>query len=180
MSDALSRRAWLGRATGLAVSAAAAASAAGVALLAVTRPADAASRPAADGPAPGPLVTVYKDPNCGCCEQWVAHVAAAGFRPAVNDVADMPGVKRRLGVPEALASCHTSVVEGYVLEGHVPAADVRRLLATRPRDVKGLAVPGMPHGSPGMETGRVDRYDVLALLAGGGTRRWATHGAAGR
>ncbi len=100
---------------------------------------------------------------------------AAGFATTVRDEADMNAVKRRLGVPDALASCHTGLVGGYVVEGHVPAADVLRLLRERPR-AKGVAVPGMPAGSPGMEMGgRADRYDVVAFDANGATRVFATH-----
>jgi hypothetical protein len=168
MPAPLSRRAWLAHL------------AAGTALVVTGRQALAAERLAAIVAAPGPRLTVYKDPNCGCCEQWVGHMAQAGFRPAVQDVSDMDAVKRRLGVPAALASCHTAVVEGYVLEGHVPATDVQRLLKERPK-AKGLAVPGMPVGSPGMEQGPpsgYDRYETLLVQADGRTRRWATHGPA--
>ena len=157
MSDALSRREWLARA------------AAGVATLALGGSAHALVA------APGPTMTIYKTPECGCCQKWVLHVAAAGFKPAVNDVQDIDAIKRRYGVPEALHSCHTALVGGYVIEGHVPAADVRRLLKERPK-VKGIAVGGMPAGSPGMEVpGRQDRYDVMAFLADGTTRRFASH-----
>jgi hypothetical protein len=135
-------------------------------------------RPAAGSAAPLTL-TVYKDPNCGCCEQWVTHMAAAGFRPAVRDVSDLPAVKARLGVPAALHSCHTAVVDGAVIEGHVPAPDVRRFLRERPRvgrvAARGLAVPGMPAGSPGMEGPPPERYAVLAFAPGGATTRFAAH-----
>ena len=107
-----------------------------------------------------PIITVYKDPGCGCCAEWVKHLEANGFKTKVHDTSDMTPIKRKLGVPEGLASCHTAVVDGYTLEGHVPAADVKRLLTERPR-ARGLAVPGMPNGSPGMETGKMDRYEVL-------------------
>ncbi len=161
----LTRRAWLG-----ACARAAGAAAAVTAL----RPAALAAL----APAPTPM-TVYKDPNCGCCEKWVTHMAAAGFRPAVHDVRDMAAVKARLGVPAALHSCHTAEVGGYVVEGHVPAADVRRLLRERPRvagrAARGLAVPGMPAGSPGMEGPPPERYEVLAFVAGGRTARFAAH-----
>ena len=106
-------------------------------------------------------------------------MAAAGFRPAVQDVADMDAIKQRYGVPAALRACHTSLVGGYVVEGHVPAADVRRLLREPPavggRPARGLAVPGMPAGSPGMEGSRQDRYAVLAFDASGATARFASH-----
>lgn len=123
-----------------------------------------------------PTVTVYKTASCGCCVGWVEHLQAAGFETRVHDVADLAAVKERLGVPRALGSCHTATVGGYVIEGHVPAADIQRLLAQRPAGT-GLAVPGMPVGSPGMEHGdRVDPYQVL-LWGGGEARRvFAQHG----
>lgn len=93
--------------------------------------------------AQGPALEVWKDASCGCCEGWVRHMRAAGFEATVRDAADMQEVKAANGVPDALQSCHTASVGGYVIEGHVPAADVRRLLAERPR-AKGLAAPGMP------------------------------------
>lgn len=133
---------------------------------------------AAPAAAPVPL-TVYKDPECGCCERWLLHMAAAGFRPAVHDVTDLAAVKARLGVPVALHACHTAVVGGYVVEGHVPAADVHRFLRERPRvggvAARGLAVPNMPAGSPGMEGPRADPYVVLAFAPGGATARFAAH-----
>lgn len=114
-------------------------------------------------------MTVYKSPWCGCCGAWVEHLQANGFSVAVKEQEDLDPVKRAFGVPEPLQSCHTAVIEGYVIEGHVPAADVRRLLAERPQ-ARGLAVPGMPVGSPGMEQGgRRDRYEVI--LFGDGAPR---------
>lgn len=113
-----------------------------------------------------PPVTVYKTASCGCCGAWVEHLRAAGFTAEVHDVADLSAVKAQLGVPAPLASCHTATVGGYVIEGHVPAADIRRLLGQRPAGA-GLAVPGMPAGSPGMESGdRRDPYQVLLWDAG--------------
>lgn len=121
-------------------------------------------------------VTVYKDPSCGCCKKWVAHLAANGFAPIANDRSDMNSLKDSLGIPVALRSCHTAVAGKYMIEGHVPAADVKRLLSTTPKGVLGLAVPGMPSGSPGMEMpGRADRYDVIAFSADGKTHVFATH-----
>lgn len=116
-------------------------------------------------------MTVYRDPSCGCCEAWAGIARNAGFQVAVIDRQDMPTIKRRYGVPEELASCHTTIVGGYAVEGHVPIADVRRLLKERPAGVKGLAVPGMPRGSPGMEMpdGSRDRFQVLAFDAAGKT-----------
>jgi hypothetical protein len=106
----------------------------------------------------------------------VEHLRAAGLRPAVHDRSDMDALKDGLGVPAALRSCHTAVAGKYVVEGHVPAADVARLLATKPNGVIGIAVPGMPAGSPGMETsGRRDAYDVIAFSANGKTSVFAQH-----
>ena len=122
-------------------------------------------------------VTVYKDPSCGCCKKWVAHLSANGFSPVARDRSDMDALKDSLGIPAALRSCHTAVVGKFLNEGHVPAADVKRLISTAPKGVLGLAVPGMPSGSPGMEMGgRGDRYDVLAFTADGKTHIFATHG----
>ena len=120
------------------------------------------SAPAAAQPLPE--VTVSKDPNCGCCTAWAEHLRAAGFPVKIAEQPDMPALKARLGVPEALASCHTAEVAGYVLEGHVPATAVLRLLKERPQ-AKGLAVPGMPIGSPGMEGGAPETYNVMLFGA---------------
>lgn len=115
-----------------------------------------------------PTIAVTKSASCGCCGAWVDHLRANGFAVTVRDVADVTPEKRRLGVPQALESCHTAVVEGYVVEGHVPAADVKRLLRDRSAHVKGLAVPGMPVGSPGMEVGdQKEPYLVIAWTADG-------------
>ncbi|MFC3571647.1 DUF411 domain-containing protein [Paracoccus simplex] len=116
-----------------------------------------------------PLVSVTKDPSCDCCSGWAAHIEAAGFPVRVSDSADMDGVKRRLGVPADLASCHTAEVQGYVIEGHVPAVAIRRLLAERP-EATGLAVPGMPAGSPGMDFPGIDPEQYEAFLFGPTTR----------
>jgi hypothetical protein len=122
-----------------------------------------------------PVVHVWKSPTCGCCAAWVAHMREAGFQVEVEDVVDVTPHKVEHGVAPELQSCHTALVEGYALEGHVPAQDVLRLLDERPQ-VTGLAVPGMPTGSPGMEMGgRVDRYDVVAFTRGGGTSVWSSH-----
>ena len=124
-------------------------------------------------------VHVYKDPNCGCCTGWVDHLKAAGFSVDVTETADLAPVRKRLGMPERLAGCHTGVVEGYALEGHVPAAEVKRLLSLRPQAV-GLAVPGMPVGSPGMEAGgRVDPYKVLLVDKSGRETVFASYPAKG-
>jgi hypothetical protein len=121
-------------------------------------------------------VQVYKTPTCGCCGLWVKHLEANGFATKVTDMDDLSTVKATYGVPAKAASCHTAVVDGYAIEGHVPAADVRRLLKERPK-VAGLAVPGMPLGSPGMEFGNTKQpYDVLAFEKGGSTRVFSSHG----
>ena len=111
---------------------------------------------------PLPLVNVTKDPSCGCCGAWVDHIRAAGFPVRVVESDEVDALKQRLGVPPDLASCHTAEVDGYVIEGHVPAAALLRLLAERPA-ATGLAVPGMPAGSPGMEVPGLspERYDVV-------------------
>lgn len=143
-----------------------------------------ALRLSAQGPRPAsaqaalPAMTVYKSASCGCCAQWVTHARAAGFTVREVNTDDLGSVKREMGIPAALASCHTVVVGSYVVEGHVPADDVKRLLRERPQ-VRGLAVPGMPIGSPGMEQGppaQYERYDVLAFTASGSTRVFASHG----
>lgn len=124
-------------------------------------------------------MTVHKDPNCGCCSAWAERMAAGGdFAPALVDQADMVELKTRLRVPPELAACHTTEVGGYVVEGHVPAADIVRLLREKPAGLVGLAVPGMPAGSPGMEMpdGRRDAYEVLAFTADGRATIFARHG----
>ncbi len=110
-----------------------------------------------------PPVHVLKSPYCGCCGAWVDHLRAEGFAVTVTDVDDTPAARERLGMPDKFGSCHTATVGGYVLEGHVPAEEVKRLLRLKPLAV-GLAVPGMPVGSPGMEVGpRKDPYDVFLI-----------------
>jgi hypothetical protein len=124
-----------------------------------------------------PTVQVYKDPSCGCCEKWVEHLKQAGFTTKTSEVPDINAVKDAQYVPQKARSCHTAVVNGVVLEGHVPAADVQRFLKERPAGMIGLAVPGMPIGSPGMEVGtRVQPYDVLAFDKEGRTMVFASHG----
>ena len=110
--------------------------------------------------AANPQLQVYKTPTCGCCGKWVQHLKDAGFQVVVQDVADTSVYRRKYGVPESLRSCHTAVVEGYVVEGHVPAGEIQRLLRERTR-AKGLATPGMPVGSPGMESTRSEPYSVM-------------------
>lgn len=119
--------------------------------------------PAHAGP---PTVSVHRDPNCGCCLGWIRHLRDAGFAVQVDETSDLEAVRARLGVPPDLAACHTAEVDGYLIEGHVPAAAVRRLLAERP-NAKGLAVPGMPVGSPGMEGGKPQPYTVFLFDADG-------------
>src|SRR3954469_4063099 len=123
-----------------------------------------------------PSVAVVKDPGCGCCTKWVAHLEEAGFKATVTESAAIDALKDSKGVPRAARSCHTATVNGYVIEGHVPAADIKRLLKERP-SVVGLAVPGMPAGSPGMEVpgGRVAPYDVIAFDKTGKTSVFASH-----
>jgi hypothetical protein len=121
----------------------------------------------------GTPMMVYKDPNCGCCHNWVEIMRRAGFDVSTRDTSDMDAIKARHKVTRALASCHTALVGGYVVEGHVPADVIRKLLAEKPR-VLGIAVPGMPVGSPGMESGnRKDPYEVLTFDAAGKTTVFA-------
>lgn len=113
-----------------------------------------------------PTIDVYKSAYCGCCEMWVEHLRASGFTVKAHDVPDPSSHRAKLGIPEELGSCHSAKVGDYVIEGHVPAREIKRLLAERPK-AKGLAVPGMPLGSPGMEADRSDAYDVMLIQAGG-------------
>jgi len=137
---------------------------------------DQAPAPAAGAPTPVALasrqVTVYKTPTCGCCQAWVDHLRENGFSVVERDSADLAPVKAAHGVPGALESCHTAVVDGYVIEGHVPADLIAKLLAERP-EIAGLAVPGMPAGSPGMEGSYKEAYDVLAFQKDGRTTVYA-------
>ena len=125
-----------------------------------------------------PIVKVTKSPTCGCCKIWVDRLRQAGFQVEVNDVDNMSPVKERVGLPYGMGSCHTAEVDGYFVEGHVPVDDIKRLLRERPK-AKGIAVPGMPAGSPGMEvpSGRVDAYDVFLVAPDGSTSVYAHHGA---
>lgn len=127
-------------------------------------------------PASLPLVVVHKSPTCGCCTLWVDHLRAAGFPVDVRESDDLEPLKRSLGVPFGKGSCHTAEVAGYYVEGHVPAADIQRLLADRP-DARGLVLPGMPLGSPGMETadGTVQRYTVELVGRDGTVSPYARH-----
>jgi len=120
-------------------------------------------------------ITVYKSPTCGCCKEWVKHLQGNGLRVIAHDVPDLMLFKRASAVPVNLEACHTAIVEGYVIEGHVPASDIKRLLKSRP-PILGLAVPGMPVGSPGMEQGgQKDHYDVLSFDRQGKTGVFARY-----
>ncbi|QPK62316.1 DUF411 domain-containing protein [Methylomonas sp. LL1] len=120
-------------------------------------------------------MTVYRSPTCGCCGKWIEHVSQNHF--AIKDIVsdDMQAIKQKYGVPEKLASCHTAIVDGYVIEGHVPAADIQKLLQTKPK-VVGISAPGMPMGSPGMEMGgRQDNYDVVSFDSAGNVQVFSEH-----
>lgn len=119
-------------------------------------------------------MTVHKTPWCGCCTKWVSHLEAAGFTVETRDHDDLAPLKSALGVPAQLESCHTGVIGGYVIEGHVPAADVQRLLKERPA-ATGLAVPGMPLGSPGMESGGASESYSVLLFSAQGARVYASY-----
>lgn len=119
-------------------------------------------------------ITVYKSPTCNCCSNWVDHMRDAGFVVTAENRTDLENVKRSAGVPSNLQSCHTALVDGYIIEGHVPASDIKRLLQERPA-VTGLAVPGMPMGSPGMEGPYRDPYDVLVFDRAGRTRVYSSY-----
>ena len=123
--------------------------------------------------APLSTITVYKDPGCKCCARWIPHLIANGFTVATRDVDNIDGIKRTMNVPPALQSCHTAVIGRYVIEGHVPADVIRKFIAAKSADL-GLAVPGMPSGSPGMEDGHTDRYSVVAFQRDGKSRVYAT------
>ena len=120
------------------------------------------------------IVDVYKSPNCGCCGKWIDHMKDAGFEVRTHNVMDVPLARKTLGMPERFGSCHTAKVGGYVVEGHVPAADVQRLLKEKPKAV-GIAVPSMPPGSPGMESAKPVLYNTLLIQAGGEATVFAKH-----
>jgi len=132
-------------------------------------PAASAANPA-QASAGQPLVVVYKSPTCGCCTKWVEHMRQNGFQVESHDTAGVDAIKDQAGVPMAARSCHTGLVGGYAIEGHVPADVIRRLLREHPSDVAGLAVPGMVTGSPGMEGPYPEHYDVIAFTKDGQTR----------
>lgn len=133
-------------------------------------PAVACSRPAKAAE-----INVYKSPSCGCCGAWVSNLRTSGLNVVVHDMDDVTPIATKAGVPADLRSCHTAIVDGYFVEGHVPAPDIRKLLRERPK-ARGIAVPGMPIGSPGMEQGdRKDAYATLIVDRGGGARVFARH-----
>lgn len=119
-----------------------------------------------------PVVEVYKSAQCGCCTEWVKHLEKNGFKVNTHDVANPSDYREKAGIPNELGSCHTGLVQGYAIEGHVPASDIKRLLKERPKAI-GLAVPSMPMGSPGMEGPRNDPYDVFLIQPDG--RRTVFH-----
>jgi hypothetical protein len=121
-----------------------------------------------------PKVKVYKSPTCGCCAKWADQLAASGFTVETVNVSDLVPIKQQFRVPPQLASCHTAVVEGYVVEGHIPIEDVLRLVRERP-DAKGIAVPGMPIGSPGMEGPNPQPFKVFAFDEAGNIEEFASH-----
>ena len=121
-----------------------------------------------------PEVEVYKSPYCGCCTEWSKHMLDNGFKVRNIDVEDVPAARKKLGMPEKYGSCHTARIGSYVIEGHVPAADIKRLLKEKPQAV-GLAAPGMPGGSPGMETAKPQPYDVLLVEKNGKSKVFARH-----
>ncbi len=126
-------------------------------------------------------VTVWKTPTCGCCKDWVIHMRKEGFNVVANDVADTAPIRQKLGLPAKFGSCHTAQAGGYVIEGHVPASEVKRLMREKPAAI-GLAVPGMPVGSPGMEMrgemlGVRDAFDVVLVTADGSSRVYQSYAA---
>jgi hypothetical protein len=135
-------------------------------------PAKPATKPAAQAL---PQLVVFKTPTCGCCTKWVEYMEKNGFTAKVTNMPDLSAVKEQNGVTQRLSSCHTTLVGGYVIEGHVPAEDVRRLLKEKPAGIAGLAAPGMPAGSPGMDVPNTPSYDIIAFDKAGKTSVYATH-----
>jgi len=139
---------------------------------------DQQARPRGTAASAKVIMQVYKSPTCGCCKAWVERMQAAGFDMRVTDLSEaaLQKEKARLGVGDNLQSCHTAIVHGYVVEGHVPAADIQRMLREKPK-IAGIAAPGMPRGSPGMEVpgGAKDAYDVIAFTKAGKTSVYASH-----
>jgi len=124
--------------------------------------------------AENPKATVYKTPTCGCCSKWIKHLEENGIDVEAKDLRDVTPIKKISGVPRTMASCHTAMIDGYFIEGHVPAEDIKRLLKERP-EVAGLAVPRMPIGSPGMEGPNAKPYRVYAVGTDGSAKVYATH-----
>lgn len=134
-----------------------------------------ASRAGSASAASHPAIAAFRNPGCGCCEKWAAHLTANGFQVTMQDDPDLDKRRAEAGVPASLAGCHTAYMGGAIIEGHVPAEDIIRFLAEKP-DALGLAVAGMPMGSPGMETsGAPDKYEVMLFMADGATRVYASH-----
>jgi hypothetical protein len=126
------------------------------------------------GPANAEEIVVYKSPSCGCCGQWAKHLRRNGFDVSVKNTEDMEPVKKQAGIPDDLQSCHTAFVDGYVVEGHVPAENIRKMLADRP-DIKGLAVPGMPSSAPGMDGPDPEPYMVFSFDVDGMAKAYAAY-----
>jgi hypothetical protein len=122
-----------------------------------------------------PSLQVFKDPLCGCCAKWVDHMRAGGFDASVTDT-EMGPIRLKHGIGPRIASCHTALVGGYIIEGHVPASDVKRLLSSKPKGIKGLTIPGMPASAPGMDVEPFQPYTVLSFDAQGNTTTFAVHG----
>jgi hypothetical protein len=125
-------------------------------------------------PAHAAEFTVYKSPSCGCCANWVTHLRTNGHDVSTKNIENLDLIKKMAGVPEHLHSCHTAMVDGYIIEGHVPASDINRLLAERPK-ARGLSAPGMPSGSPGMEGGTPEKYNVMLFKTDGTETIFAKH-----
>ena len=123
---------------------------------------------------PLPKVDIYKSPTCGCCGKWIEHMQKSGFKVEIHEVSDIPGSRKKLGMPDKYGSCHTSKIGDYVVEGHVPAADIKQLLKDRPKAL-GLAVPSMPPGSPGMDIPNSPPYETFLVQADGSSRVYAKH-----
>jgi len=124
--------------------------------------------------AAGPVINVYKTKTCGCCSAWVDHLKSNGFKVIAHDVQDPGTIRAKFGIAEKYGSCHTGVINGYAIEGHVPADSIKKLLKEKPK-ASGLAAPGMPMGSPGMEGHRKDAYDVLLVDKKGNSSIYTSH-----
>jgi len=124
--------------------------------------------------AASPVINVYKTATCGCCSAWIDHLKSSGFKVVAHDVADPGTIRAKFGISEQYGSCHTGVIGGYAIEGHVPASSIRKLLKEKPK-ASGIAVPGMPMGSPGMEGARKDAYNVLLVAKDGTSKPYTKH-----